>query len=327
VDRASSSSDVPATKQRAPKWKEFETLAAAIQRELAPEAKVTPNAKLKGRSGALREIDILIEQRTGQYTLRIVVDRKDYKQPVDLKDVETFLGLVSDIGANKGAIIAAKGFTTAAKTRAAAAELDLFRLVDTAEHKWRSYLSMPAVVRDYFIDNFSFTFKWVGSGALRNQDFRFLPLFRADGTLIDYAVNLVVDLWENDIIPRAVGDHRNIPLTSEKTFLEAPDGSRFAAELLVNALAREHLHFGHIPLIEGRGFKRELDDVTHFARGFTTVPLNLEEIGRSWQSVSSLDQLAVQPVLTLSFKTAIPRYRLVRWKHEEEKGQGVNLGD
>src|SRR5436190_8121731 len=128
----------------APDWKKFEELAATIQSDLAPDAKVTPNAKLPGKSGALRQVDILIEQRTGQYELRIIVDCKDYKNPVDIKDVETFLGLLSDVGAHKGAMIAANGFTTAAKERAASAGVDLFRLLDTRNQKWPSYVSVPA---------------------------------------------------------------------------------------------------------------------------------------------------------------------------------------
>src|SRR6201999_461996 len=128
-----------------PDWEKFEDLAASIQSELAPDATVTANVKLKGKAGAPRQVDILIEQRAGQYDLRIVVDCKDYKTPADIKDVETFLGLLSDVGAHKGAMVAANGFTTAAKERAASAGIDLFRLVDTADHKWRSYVSIPAV--------------------------------------------------------------------------------------------------------------------------------------------------------------------------------------
>jgi hypothetical protein len=90
-----------------PDWRQFEQLAASIQSELAPDAKVTANAKLIGKSGTLRQIDILIEQTAGQYELRIAVDCKDYKDPVDVKDVEAFLGLLEDVGAHKGAMIAA----------------------------------------------------------------------------------------------------------------------------------------------------------------------------------------------------------------------------
>ena len=113
-----------------PDWKKFEELVASIQQDLAPEAKVTANTKLIGKSGTPRQIDILIEQETGQYSLRIVMDCKDYKVPVDVNDVEAFLGLVEDVGAHKAAMVAANGFTDTAKKRALSAGIDLFRLVE-----------------------------------------------------------------------------------------------------------------------------------------------------------------------------------------------------
>ena len=113
-----------------PDWKKFEQLAAAIQRELAPDAKITENAKLVGKSGSKRQIDILIEEETGQFKLRIAIECKDYKNPVDIKDVETFLGLLSDVGAHKGAMVAANGFTAAARERALnAGQLRVFGVI------------------------------------------------------------------------------------------------------------------------------------------------------------------------------------------------------
>src|SRR6266550_215998 len=172
-----------------PDWKKFEELAAAIQCDLAPEAKVTENAKLVGKSGTPRQIDILVEQDAGQFDLRIVVDCKDHKKPVDVKDVEAFLGLV-----------------------------------DTANHKWRSYVSIPAVLRDFQVSAYSFSISWKGYGALDvRKDLRYLPIVRRDGSLIDYACNLVAARWEDETIPVVLGEHRNIPLVSEPTFLQGPD--------------------------------------------------------------------------------------------------------
>src|SRR6266403_1289574 len=75
-----------------PKWKQFEELAAEIQRELMPDAKIQTNIKRKGRrSETWRQIDILIEFRVGQFNVSIAVDCKDYKEPVDTKDVEAFM--------------------------------------------------------------------------------------------------------------------------------------------------------------------------------------------------------------------------------------------
>src|SRR5882672_5121009 len=89
-------------------WQAFEELTAKIQQQLAPNARVEKNAKLLGkRSGIERQIDVLVEHTVGQYHIRIVIDCKDYKTPIDVKGVEEFIGLAEDVGANKGAIIAA----------------------------------------------------------------------------------------------------------------------------------------------------------------------------------------------------------------------------
>jgi hypothetical protein len=75
----------------------------------------------------------------------IVIDCKDYSKPVDVKGVEEFLGLVEDVGANKGALVASGGFTKTAKTRAKDAGIDLYKLVDAQDDDWRSYVAMPFV--------------------------------------------------------------------------------------------------------------------------------------------------------------------------------------
>ena len=100
-----------------PKWKRFENLAATIQRALAPGATVEQNVRMIGRvSGVERQIDIAIRTRAGQFDLFVAIDCKDYKVPVDVKDVEAFVGLMKDVRASQGAMVAALGYTGAAKT-------------------------------------------------------------------------------------------------------------------------------------------------------------------------------------------------------------------
>jgi len=166
-------------------WQEFEKLAANIQQELAPKARVESNAKLLGkRSGVERQIDILIEEAVAQYNIRVVIDCKDYKAPVDVKGVEEFIGLAEDVSANKGAMIAATGFTDAAKKRAKDAGIDLYRLIDTTSMKWSAYVSLPCVITDQVIESYSFVFAGTGNFKMKNQDFRLMTLFRRDGSPI-----------------------------------------------------------------------------------------------------------------------------------------------
>ncbi|HJQ59864.1 MAG TPA: restriction endonuclease, partial [Vineibacter sp.] len=127
-------------------WRGLEVLVAKIQRQLAPDAEVIHNTKLTGRqSGQARQIDVLVRQKIGQYEMLIVLDCKDHGRPVDIKGVEEFHGLLTDVGAHKGALVCPKGFTEAAKTRAAGWQLDLYSPVDTDPHKWQVRVKAPVI--------------------------------------------------------------------------------------------------------------------------------------------------------------------------------------
>jgi hypothetical protein len=106
---------------------------------------VTHNARITGKSGAQRQIDVLVEDKVGQYDVRIVLDCKDYKHPIDIKDVEECAGLFDDVSAMKGVMVCPAGFTKNAKARAQQLQIDLYSPVDTQPHKWQARLKIPAV--------------------------------------------------------------------------------------------------------------------------------------------------------------------------------------
>ena len=128
-----------------PKWKRFEEFVAGIQKQLAPDAVVEINVRLPGAAGVLRQIDVCIRKQVGQFRLLIVMDCKDWKDPVDVKGVEEFAGLVEDVGANKGAMVCNSGFTPAAKAKARLKGIDLFAAIDAESVDWPVYASLPAL--------------------------------------------------------------------------------------------------------------------------------------------------------------------------------------
>ncbi len=87
-------------KREKPKWKKFEALVTLIQKSLAPNVLVTSNDKIRGKSGTDRQIDISLRAKVAQFDLLIVLDCKDYSNPVDIKDVESFAGMVEDVSAS-----------------------------------------------------------------------------------------------------------------------------------------------------------------------------------------------------------------------------------
>jgi len=71
-------------------WQQLELLVARIQQELAPNAEVLHNARVKGcATNQPRQADVLVRQSIGQYEMTIAIDCKDYSSPVDVKGVRS----------------------------------------------------------------------------------------------------------------------------------------------------------------------------------------------------------------------------------------------
>lgn len=100
-------------------WQQYEDEIYTHFRDTFPAFSVTKNVRLVGRySKVERQIDILIEGRIADFQMRIAVDAKHRGRPIDVADVEGFVGFCSDIGAQKGVLIALNGYTAAAINRA-----------------------------------------------------------------------------------------------------------------------------------------------------------------------------------------------------------------
>lgn len=102
-------------------WKRYERLVARLMADqLSTEFCVTPNASVLGAiTGIKRQIDVLIEARHDtDNSRRIIVDAKRRKRKIDVKDVETFRGMMEDVGATHGYLVCPFGHTAAAEKRA-----------------------------------------------------------------------------------------------------------------------------------------------------------------------------------------------------------------
>ena len=107
-------------------WKQYEAEIIDHFTAAYPTARITGLTYLPGRySLVARQIDLLIEDQIADFQLRIVVDAKHHKRVVDVKGIEEFLGMCSDVGAHKGVLIALNGFTQAAMNRAHYDESDI----------------------------------------------------------------------------------------------------------------------------------------------------------------------------------------------------------
>jgi hypothetical protein len=103
-----------------PAWRMYERLVAAFEVDVAEMGtSVTPNASLIGSiSGVSRQIDVLVDARfENDSKRRIIFDAKRRSRKVDVKDVESFEGMMRDVGASRGVLVCTKGYTEGARRR------------------------------------------------------------------------------------------------------------------------------------------------------------------------------------------------------------------
>ena len=212
------------SKMKSKKWTRFERWAR-IQEELAPDAVVTHNDKIRGKvSGTFRQIDVSVKKQVGQYQIFIAIDCKDLARPADVKDVEEVIGLFKDIQANKGAIVSAKGFTPAAKARGQSAGLELYRLVDTGEHEWHAFVTIPMVYDFRGPSKYRLKFAWTGPFSTRETIGPAVSVYDEDGNLLGTIADLMKKRWNEGALPIDPGEQMGVDVIGQRTFMKGPAG-------------------------------------------------------------------------------------------------------
>jgi hypothetical protein len=260
-------------------------LIADIQQQLAPGSEVTHDVRLAGvDSGAMRQIDVLVRHHVGQYEILIVVDCKDYAQPVDVKGVEEFSGLLRDVRAHQGSIVCPKGFTRSARKLAKHLNIALYSPVDTGDHKWRTPLALPTLC-DF--RQASLAFKISTSAP---QPFRLAYEFQSTlmvfndageelGTCVQYALNR----WNEGRYPTEVGVHDGVPTFGvNPVYVDNGYGTRIPVELSLHLEVKGRRYFGYLPLQDIRGLRDEHTGEI-ITNAFTTGVLDAVQVENEWQ--------------------------------------------
>ena len=282
--------------------KELEILVSQIQKQLSPEAEVLHNVRLPSRTtSAKRQIDVLVKQRIGQYEMQIVIDSKDYKEPVDVKGVEEFYGLVTDVGANKGVLVCPAGFTKAAKERAQGFLIDLYSPVDTGEHKWKAKVFMPAIC-DFRSARISFGLSFCDPlpFSMSPNFYKTLAAHGSDQKVIGFPLDIAIEKWNKGIFPTEAGEHENInPFDQEMVLVDNGYGRMVHVRIRVSLYVTQQLFYGEMPISKISGFKDESKGHV-ITNAFEVGLLDPNEIMEKWKPISENDDLPMKPGLRLT---------------------------
>lgn len=288
-----------------PRWKKFEELVAVVQKRLSPNAVVKHDDKIVGKkSGTPRQIDVSIRDIIGEFDILIVIECRDQKTPVGIPDIEQFATKVLDVGAHKGAIISASGYTSTAPEYAKAVGLNLYRLIDVGEHVWKSFVSVPVLCDFRSISDCRFKFNTEPSNAQyineimrQEEDQRNIVLydkkFKGLGRIVEFmnrklqeAKSLVSPGQHDVVFPNDV-----ITMKFKDRYLEVRVGIKYSIT--------SELRLGFLPLEEFSG----LQDVVAggvITDGFTTSSLDIHEAWGKWQKIDTMDKLVIRPLITLT---------------------------
>lgn len=295
--------------QDPPKWRRFENVVAEITRDLSPlGAEVRQDQRVKGQiTGVPRQIDILVRIPSEAGEVTLVVDCKDHNAPVDVKDMEAFLGLLEDVGANRGAIVSALGFTEAAVKRAVRAGVDPLTYIDVESVDWPSKVAAPVMIERYSpLAAFSFAFPGASSEPIALEDVQpTAELSDEQGHALGTPLSLFAALW-NDGHPFSPeqSTYEDLSLAAARTFISTRAGRR---EVVVTVSVRltKTVFFDHVPLIELKGLAR-LDQSSIRTRKVRFDWIRFLEVETKWKVLSEQDELSVAPVMKVQTFSVLP---------------------
>lgn len=289
-------------KPKSPKqdWQILEELVASIQKQLAPEAIVEHNVLIKGQiTGVDRQVDVLVTQMIGQYKMIIAIDCKDTKRPVDTKGVGEFSELVRDIKANKGVLVCPAGFSKPALKTAKSYQIDLYRPVDTGNHKWKIRASIPALC-DFRSAALAFGIEYSAPlPFMLNTHPANLNVFDSAGKNLGTPLAIASARWNSGEFPTEPGVHTKCSIFGEQSILvDNGYGTLAPVNLYVDLDVQQTLYFGQVAIEKVSGF---LDVHTGHVvtNSFTLGLLNPSEVERTWKKLKLGESPPVAPVLRL----------------------------
>jgi hypothetical protein len=133
-------------------WGGFEELIAKLHE--TGTVKVERDVTLTGKSGATRQIDVLVTHTEGLYTHRILVECKYLTRNVERAHVDEMLKSMDELNASKGVIFTTKGYQSGAETQAKFDGVDIFVVREITDEEWGG----PGRNIDFFIHIVSLAF-------------------------------------------------------------------------------------------------------------------------------------------------------------------------
>lgn len=116
-------------------WQGFEIFVSNIYKE-DPNLIVEHDVTLKGKSGAKRQIDVLITQKNKLHTYQTIVECKYWNKKVNRGIIDILYASMEDLNASKGVVFTTAGYEDGAQKYASSKNIDIFIVRELQPQEW-----------------------------------------------------------------------------------------------------------------------------------------------------------------------------------------------
>lgn len=286
-------------------WKDFEKIVQKIQQALMPHAQVTHNEKIIGRSGVSNQCDVVIRAKVGQYDFFCVLECKDWADKVGVERVREFQSKLDDLGAMKGAIVSAKGFTDEAIKLARHCDINLYKLVDAQNIKWREEAFIPILVTHIYLLKAEASIVHMATGNTITMTDSNGEIVRQERIhLIDIKENrymrfreLMEREWDRIFKNHLPDMYEMFETEKDRYLVSMRNGLDLPVTIRYKFFPEIKYHYGNLPLMECQGF---IDQQTGalLTNGYLSGPLDFLESMKKWPFTTEREQIPIKPLFT-----------------------------
>lgn len=126
-------------------WGGFEELVEDLHK--SEGLNVQRDVTLTGKSGATRQIDVLIEHKQGPYEYRTLVECKYWNKKVERANIDVLYAGMQDLNAAKGVFFTTVGYQSGAETYAKSMGISIFVVRELTDEEW----GLPGKVIDFYL--------------------------------------------------------------------------------------------------------------------------------------------------------------------------------
>ncbi|MAO38663.1 MAG: hypothetical protein CMK70_00015 [Pseudohongiella sp.] len=216
--------------------RKFEHLAAEVFSAISanrPNETVTHDVLLPSPDGP-RQIDVLIEGKVGPFSVKTIIECKDYNKNVNVIAVDSLHSKAQDVNAQKAVLVARKGFTNGAKKKAKRLGIALCTLHSMEHEAWKFDLEIPIIITEYSCVKYAPIFLFKFSDSENQEDTVIVngtPFIRMpeDKTIRSEDIpfnKILANYWNSNEIDCDEGTTRHVadPHLTDSQWISFPDG-------------------------------------------------------------------------------------------------------